>query len=468
MPSKSEKTAHLGQGDAAENETRKISTTKLGIIIFMSLFIDLLGFTVILPIMPKLLEFYGDQGSDSLYLAMKSSVESFRVLVGAPDTAKWNSVLFGGFIGSLFSLLQFIASPFIGAASDVYGRRPLILLTMIGVAASYVIWIFAGNFTLFVISRVIGGLAKGNVSLSVAIVADAYKLSERGRGMALIGIAFSVGFLIGPLIGAGFAAGAVPAVGVGEFFVAPALFALSMAILDILYMYCAFEETLIESKRAKSLFSTENNVFDLINPVSLFLFKAVPGVAPEEKRTMKRIGFIYFLYIFLYSGVEFTLTFLTYLKFNYNSMQQGKMFFFIGLVMILILGGYTRRRPTGTEKSTALSGIVLLMPGVLCIGFAQSATLLYTGLLMFAYASSTVVPSMTTLISVYGTESQKGSVMGVFRALGALARGLGPLSISAVYWSVDSETCYIISACAMLIPLALLATTKVKASPKQD
>ncbi|KAF6020223.1 MFSD10 [Bugula neritina] len=449
-------------------EKNKISTAKMNVVIFMTLLIDLLGFTVILPLMPKLLEFYGKEGSDDLYSTMKSSVSSFRILVGAPDTPKWNSVLFGGVIGSLFSLLQFLASPFIGAASDVYGRRPMMLLTMVGVALSYVIWVFAGNFSLFVLSRVVGGLAKGNVSLSTAVVADVYNTKQRGQGMAMIGISFSMGFLLGPIIGAGFAGGVVPGIGSGEFFVGPALFALSMALLDIVYIFCAFQETLPENKRLDSMFAAGSRMFDLINPLALFSFKNVSGVKVEERRSMRKIGLIYFIYLFLYSGIEFTLTFLTYLRFNYSSMQQGKMFFTLGLVMIFIQGGYTRRKASGTEKKTALSGILVLMPAFLCIGYAKSAVLFYLGLLLFGFASATVVPCMTTIISEYGADSQKGSVLGVFRALGALARAMGPLSASAAYWSLGAETCYVLGAVLMLVPFTMLMFTRVRAVDRKE
>ena len=130
-------------------------------------------------------------------------VKTFGELIGAPEE-KFNAVLFGGLLGSLFSFLQFIASPLIGGLSDHFGRRPLLLLSTAGVALSYALWVNASSFSLFVLARIIGGLSKGNVSLATAIVADVSGPKTRQKGMALIGIAFSIGFLVGPLVGAGF------------------------------------------------------------------------------------------------------------------------------------------------------------------------------------------------------------------------------------------------------------------------
>ena len=134
---------------------------------------------------------------------MDSKVKSFGTLIGAPED-RFSSVLFGGLLGSLFSFLQFVASPLMGGLSDHFGRRPLLLLSTTGVAISYAMWAKASTFGLFVLARIIGGLSKGNVSLATAIVADVSSPKTRQRGMAMIGIAFSIGFLVGPIIGAFF------------------------------------------------------------------------------------------------------------------------------------------------------------------------------------------------------------------------------------------------------------------------
>lgn len=438
---------------SAGNETLSKVEKKLLRTVFLSLVIDLLAFTVILPLLPSLLDFYGTQ-EDSLYQYLKDSVHGFRELVGAPDTPRWNSVLFGGLIGSLFSLLQFIASPVIGAASDVYGRKPLLILSMVGVALSYAIWAVSHNFGLFVIARIIGGISKGNVSLSTAIVADILPPQRRGKGMAVIGVAFSIGFVFGPLIGAIFSRWAREQQ--DQFYVYPALFALVLAAADVLYIIAVFKETLPLKKRAKTIVSGWKNTSYLINPVSLFKFTSVQKLSLSELKDVRRIGTVYFIYLFLYSGLEFTLTFLTHNRLNYDSMQQGKMFFFIGFIMATVQGGYVRRASAGKEKKIAAMGMTILIPSFVLMAFATSAITIYIALALFSFASATVVPCLTTMISMYGGDDQKGTIMGVFRSLGALARALGPVIASTVYWSFGSEACYITGGVLLVVPYLML------------
>ncbi|KAH3789712.1 major facilitator superfamily domain-containing protein 10-like [Dreissena polymorpha] len=428
-------------------------------VVFISLLIDLLAFTVILPLLPSILDYYGSK-EDGLYRSLKDSVSSFRELVGAPDTPRWNSVLFGGLIGSLFSLLQFVASPVIGATSDVYGRKPLLILTMVGVAVSYAIWAVSRNFGLFVIARIVGGISKGNISLTTAVVADVLPPHRRGKGMAVIGIAFSIGFVFGPLVGAVFSRWAREQQ--GEFYVLPALFALILATIDVVYVAAVFKESLPEHRRAKSISSGWQNTSYLINPVSLFKFSSVSKLTTKDLSEVRKLGLVYFLYLFLYSGLEFTLTFLTHNRLNYDSMQQGKMFFFIGTIMASVQGGYVRRVSAGKEIQIALQGILFLIPAFILMAFAHTALWIYTALALFSFASATVVPCLTTVVSMYGGDDQKGTIMGIFRALGALARALGPFFSSAVYWSCGSHICYIVGGVMLVIPYFLLKTKGVK------
>lgn len=450
-------------GSEVKDEQEKTSKqSKMTYVVFVSLIIDLLAFTMILPLLPSLLDYYGHLEKDTLYQSLLKSVHGFREIVGAPDTPRWNSVLFGGLIGSLFSFLQFLTSPMIGAASDYYGRRPVMLMSLVGICLSYVLWVFSKNFTIFVLARIVGGISKGNVSLSTAIVTDVSTAANRGKGMAMVGIAFSVGFLLGPLIGAYFAMKAKERQD-DLFFVSPALCALTLSVLDIIFVLYCLKETLPENKRASSMGSHLQEAYDLINPVSLFKFTAVSRVNSTDLVNMRKIGLAYFLYLFFYSGLEFTLTFLTHNRFQYNSMQQGKMFFFIGIIMALVQGGYVRRIKAGKEKRVALMGISLVIPAFILVGYANTTTVMYLGLALFAFASASVVPCLTTLISTYGDDNQKGTVMGIFRSLGALARAIGPFVASTVYWCVGAFQCYLIGGLMLILPLLILTRTKLKA-----
>lgn len=210
-------------------------------VVFISLLLDLLAFTMILPLLPSLLEYYKQHDDkDGLYHRLWLSVQHFQAMVGAP--AKYDSVLFGGVLGSMYSFLQFVASPIMGGLSDSYGRKPVLLVCLVGIAASYGLWAVSHNFMWFVLARFVGGLSKGNISLAMSVIADVSTPKNRGKGMALVGIAFSLGFIVGPMIGAVFAAFSDKSSHAWFWF--PAMFAMALATFDLVFVAVCLKETL--------------------------------------------------------------------------------------------------------------------------------------------------------------------------------------------------------------------------------
>ncbi|KAK3892551.1 hypothetical protein Pcinc_003600 [Petrolisthes cinctipes] len=420
-------------------------------VVFLSLILDLLGFTVILPLFPALLNHYSQHDSSGLYPTLLSWVSAFQLSLGIP--ARFHSVLFGGLLGSMFSLLQFLSSPLTGALSDVYGRKPILILTLVGVACSYGLWAAASNFAIFVLARVVGGATKGNVSLAYSIMTDVSDNTTRAKGMAMIGVAFSVGFTIGPAIGAAFSRW-----GSHGWFPASAIYALILALANILYFSVFFTESLPKTMRRESVGSRLSEAWDLINPRSLFSFTSIKGLSKEERGRLMKLGRVYFLFLFLYSGLEFTLTFVTHHKHNYDSMDQARMFTFLGLVMAGTQGGYVRRIQQGSEilKATANRGLLLMIPSFILVGVSESSLGLYTGLTLYAIGSSLMVPCLTALASCHGAASHKGTLLGIWRSLGALARAIGPIVTSVGFWSLGAEWCYVLGGISMIIPWFML------------
>ncbi|XP_069600841.1 major facilitator superfamily domain-containing protein 10 [Ranitomeya imitator] len=434
--------------------------------VFLALLIDLLGFTLILPLLPSILDHYS-KSNDGLYHTLQHTVDWFAAAVGVPQERKYNSVLFGGLVGSLFSLLQFICSPLTGAASDYAGRRRLMMITTVGLIVSYALWAVSRSFGVFLISRIIGGLSKGNVSLCTAIIADLPSLKDRSKGMAMIGVAFSLGFTIGPMVGAYFAMNLTS----GElFYVRPALLALLFAVIDLVFIFLLLPETLPKENRVSSMMVGFQGASDLLSPVSLFQFSAVTRrkdrPCQESLQNLRILGLVYFLYLFLFSGLEYTISFLTHQRFQFSSMQQGKMFFFIGITMAVIQGGYARRIKPGNEVKAVKRAIILLIPAFLLIGWANGLTTLGCGLLLYSFAAAIVVPCLSSLVSTYGSASQKGTVMGILRSLGALARAVGPILSASLYWLIGAEACFTVCAVSFLIPLVYLR--RVKENEKKE
>uniref|UniRef100_A0A8C9AAJ5 Major facilitator superfamily (MFS) profile domain-containing protein n=1 Tax=Prolemur simus TaxID=1328070 RepID=A0A8C9AAJ5_PROSS len=316
-------------------------------VVFLGLLLDLLAFTLLLPLLPGLLESQG-RANDPLYGSWQRGVDWFATAIGMPVEKRYNSVLFGGLIGSVFSILQFLSAPITGAVSDSLGRRPVMLLSLTGLAASYAVWATSRSFAAFLASRVIGGISKGNVSLSTAIIADLGSPPARSQGMAAIGVAFSLGFTLGPMLGASVSVEAAP------------WFALLFAVSDLLFIFCFLPETLPPEKRAPSVALGFRDAADLLSPVALLRFSAVArGQDPptgDRLSRLRQLGLVYFLYLFLFSGLEYSLSFLAHQRFQFSSLQQGKMFFFIGLTMATIQGIYTRRISPGREVAAVKRG----------------------------------------------------------------------------------------------------------------
>jgi len=438
---------------AEEKGKGQVVKDRTTLVVFFGLLIDLLAFTLILPLFPALISHYREHDSSGLFAALENKVDWFRASVGAP--VEFNTVLFGGLLGSIFSFLQFIASPIIGGLSDRFGRKPLMVATGVGIAFSYLLWVLSSNFAIFVFARIIGGMSKGNVSLSTAIVTDVTTPATRGKGMALIGVAFSLGFLFGPMIGAAFSMWG-KAQQSSDWYVYPAVFALCLSILDVIYFVLVFKESLPVARRNPSTSATFQQALDYINPLQLFRFASLTNLPEKKHCELQQIGLAYFIYLFLYSGMEFTLTFLTHIRFNFTPMQQGRMFLFVGIVMAVLQGGVVRRLPQGTERKAAMGGLLLIVPSFVIVGLCSTMLQLYTGLGLYAASTAFVVPCLTTLVAGYGETHQKGIVTGVFRSLGALGRAAGPIFGSFLYWSLGPELSYAIGGFGLLIPYFML------------
>uniref|UniRef100_A0A1I7XN27 MFS domain-containing protein n=1 Tax=Heterorhabditis bacteriophora TaxID=37862 RepID=A0A1I7XN27_HETBA len=206
-----------------------------------TLVIDMLAFTSILPLFPSILNFYSKDGHrDSLYNGCVSLLKQFQSLVGVPHNERYNNVFFGGLLGSIFSALQFVSSPSMGSLSDVYGRRTMLLISCLGTLTSYIIWLRAETFTIFVVSRILGGLSKANINVATAIISDIYSPQNYPKGMTLIGIAYSIGFLIGPMIGAYFSTVAPH----NALHSIPAIFCIILTIIQFAIILFILPETL--------------------------------------------------------------------------------------------------------------------------------------------------------------------------------------------------------------------------------
>lgn len=431
-----------------QSEPLSKETTGTLKIVFLTLFLDLLGFSIIFPLFPALAKYYLTVDSQNIFLRfIFDSIASFTT--GSTELNGQTLVLFGGALGAIYSLLQFIAAPLWGGLSDRYGRKPILLVSIFGLFISYVLWFFSGSFTLLILARLIGGIMGGNISTATAVVADITSEKNRSKGMAIIGIAFALGFIFGPAIGGILSLynlldyyPDLATYGVNPFSL-PALVAAFLSLFNLFYLQKKFKETLSVENRGKISHIRSSNPFRLFKPLPY------PG--------LNLTNFSYFFFLASFSGMEFTLTFFAHEKLGMSSFDNGMMFIYIGFLIALVQGGYVRRKASMVgEKKMALQGLTFLIPGLLIIAFASTKMTLYFGLFFLAVGSAMAIPCLTALASLYAPSHEQGHAIGVFRSLGALARVVGPIFASLMYWKWGASSAYIAGATSLLIPISML------------
>ncbi|OHF03421.1 major facilitator superfamily transporter [Colletotrichum orchidophilum] len=421
-------------------------------VIAISLLLDLISFTFILPLFPKLLEFYRDReigpeianatGPATLLQSILSGLNRYKAAFARPIDSRYDIVLLGGALGSLFSLLQAVASPLIGHLSDRYGRRTALLASMCGNILSVLLWVVAVDFRTFVASRVVGGLSEGNVQLATAMATDISDEQSRSSTMALIGACFSIAFTFGPGLGAWLSS--ISTVKENPFATA-AGFSLFLILTETVYLYFCLPETLPsltgKGRGAPGKKGEKNNTTTpqstptpLLRTNSHFLLNAV-----------------HFVFLLFFSGMESSLSFMTYELFAFGSAKNGRLLGFVGLVASILQGGVTRRLPPLLSVRT---GVVACLASFILLGRITTTGGLYAAATCLAVTSATVVSGLNTLSSFEAAEDERGGKLGILRSWGQLGRGLGPILFTSVYWWAGRQVAYTMGATGMAVVAA--------------
>ncbi len=379
---------------------------------------------------------------------LRELVAGLKTLSGAEEYGDWRvQTLFGGVLGSVYSLLQFLFSPFWGGLSDRIGRRPVLLITIAGLAASYALWIFSGTFLLFVVSRILGGMMSGNIAAATAAVADSTTREERAKGMGIIGAAFGLGFVLGPALGGslslvdlGGSEIGLDVLGVNPFSAA-GLGAFCLSAVNLVWVARRFRET-----RPRG--STPGAPRPL-NPATLLLRAENPAIG--------RTQLAYFVFLVAFSGMEFTLTFLVRERFQWREIGNTILFVYVGLLVAFVQAGVVRRlAPRIGEKRTARAGLLLVAPGLAITALTGDRVVFYAGITALGIGSALAIPTLTALVSLLAPADRQGHVLGIFRSLGALARAVGPFLAALAFWRLGSAAPYLAGAAAVCLSIFLV------------
>ncbi|GJC82727.1 major facilitator superfamily domain-containing protein 10 [Colletotrichum liriopes] len=438
-------------------------------VIAISLLLDLISFTFILPLFPKLLEFYRDRevgpatadaaGPATLLQSVLSGLNRYKAAFARPIDSRYDIVLLGGALGSLFSLLQAVASPLIGHLSDRHGRRTALLASMCGNILSVLLWVVAVDFRTFVASRIVGGLSEGNVQLATAMATDISDEQSRGSTMALIGACFSIAFTFGPGLGAWLST--ITTVKENPFATA-AGFSLFLILTETVYLYFCLPETL-PALTGKGRAAAKKDD------------KTKPATAPAPLlRTNSHflLNAIHFVFLLFFSGMESSLSFMTYELFAFGSAKNGRLLGFVGLVASILQGGVTRRLP---PLLSVRMGVVACLVSFVLLGRITTTSGLYAAATCLAVTSATVVTGLNALSSFEAAEGERGGKLGILRSWGQLGRGLGPILFTSVYWWAGREVAYTMGATGMAVVTAAVfaglkappGSLKKKAAPAE-
>ena len=370
------------------------------IIVFVTVFIDLLGFGIIIPLLPFYAETFG--------------ATAFTV----------------GLLATSFSLMQFIFAPIWGRLSDRVGRRPIILLGLLGSCLSYFGFGMASTLTSLFAARIFAGIAGANIPTAQAVVADLTTPENRAKGMGMVGAAFGLGFIFGPAIG-----GFLSRYG----YSVPAFFASGLSLVNFVAAWFLLPETLKPEHRAIARVGR----IDALRS----------ALARPHLPLLLVIGF---LVVAAFSGFESTFALFAERSYGFHASSIGYVFAFVGIVLVIVQGFLVGKvvKRIG-EHHIVPASLAIVAIGLLMIPATRSVAALLVANGVMAVGMGFNNPSLMSLVSRYSAAEDQGGVMGLTQSLNSLARIVGPLWGGFAFDHLGIGMPYITSAAVMGIAAAL-------------
>jgi predicted MFS family arabinose efflux permease len=374
-------------------------------ILFVIVFVDLLGFGMVIPVMPL-----------------------YAKALGASEA--WTGLLSTG-----YSAMQFVFAPIWGRLSDRVGRRPVLLVSIFMTAAAFLVYGLAGSFAVLLASRLFAGAATANIAIARAFVADVTPPEGRARGMGLIGAAFGLGFVLGPAAGSALSHVSISA---------PGLAAAALALLNGVAAWVVLPEPEQRTVRAEA----SRNRF-----TAFFHEMGRPGI--------RRVILVYFLSVLAFSAMEATYAFLAKERYGLDQARVGLLFAYIGVIVVVVQGGLIGRltRRFG-EKPLLVAGVALQAVALAALPFAGTVAGLALATAPLAVGSGLSQPSLSSLLSRFARADEQGGTLGIGESAAAFGRIIGPETATWTFGRWSQAFPYVGGAALMALAALVSATVR--------
>lgn len=353
------------------------------ILIFATIFLDLLGVGILVPVIPFLVRQFN---SDALTV---------------------------GLLALSFSAAQFLCAPALGVWSDRYGRRPVLLISLFGTSIGYFLFGYAGSLLLLFIARIIDGATGGNISTAQAYIADITPPEDRAKNFGLVGAAFGLGFIIGPALG-----GVLAHISLS----APAYCAGLLTLITVILSYFFLPETLHEDARAAASIGLRE-----INPFT-------QGLVALRRPTIMPLMIAIFFLNYAFSGLQTNFAVFTFERLGMGPEANAMVFAYVGVVAVLMQAVIVRRlSKIYSDRSLALTGLAIMALGFLATAFAYGLIMIYFASTLTSVGSGLTTPTLTSMLSKEVSLREQGWVLGASQSFASLARIIGPVWAGVVY-----------------------------------
>jgi DHA1 family tetracycline resistance protein-like MFS transporter len=350
-----------------------------------------------------------------------------------------------GLIITIYALAQFIFTPVLGALSDRYGRKPVILWSLVIEVVSLLLTALAGSLPILLAVRFLGGLGASNIGSAQAVVSDVTTKQDRARGMGLIGASIGLGFVIGPALG-----GVLSPLGA----TVPFWVAAAAACLNALLVLFFLPET--RNLRKGEQTGRRGNLLRGWHTAARYPL-------------ILRLVTTNLLFTIAFTIMETVLPLFTQKKFGWMASQNGYLFTYVGIIVVVMQGGVIGQLVKHwKERAVLLMGLTILAIGLFSLAFSSQIALLFISLGFVSVGEGAVTPIISTILSFASPAEAQGEILGVSQGVGGLGRIVGPLLAGSIFAFAGTGTPFILSGILSLSALLLaLSTTTISSEATQ-